>query len=130
MKKKRWKGKKEQDLKKGKDSSNIAAEGEEFALTTMFAGAMLACNGSPLSKLEVNINDSGASSHMSPAQKCFISLTQIPLQQIKATDQTLSIATAMGELQISILNEKKLQNITLWQVLYCPDLSFTLVLLL
>jgi len=25
---------------------------------------------------------------------------------------------------------KKLQNITLWQVLYCPDLSFTLVLLL
>ena len=66
MKKKGWKGKKEQDSKKGKDSSNIATEGEEFAFMTMFDGAMLACNASPLVELEVDVYDSGASSHMSP----------------------------------------------------------------
>jgi len=45
-KKKGWQGKKESD-NKGKDSSNFTTEGEEFAHTTMFAGATLACNGSP-----------------------------------------------------------------------------------
>jgi len=77
-KKKGWKGKRENNSKKGKDSSNIAAEGEVFAFTTTFAGATLSCNGSPLSELEVNVYDSGASSHMSPARQRFVSLTQIP----------------------------------------------------
>jgi len=36
----------------------------------------------------------------------------------------------MGELWVSIPSEKGLQNITLWEVLYCPDLAFTLVSLL
>src|SRR5882724_5017234 len=109
-KKKGWKGKKENHSKKGKDSSNIAAEGKEFAFMTTFVGAMLACNGSPLVRLEVDVYDSGTSSHMSPAQQRFISLMQIPPQQIKAADQTLFAATAVGELQVSISNEKGPQN--------------------
>ena len=122
-----WKGKKENDSKKGKDSSNITAEGEEFAFTTTFAGATLAHSRSPLAKLEIDVYDSGASSHRSPAHKCFILLTQIPACTIKATDQTLFTATAMGKLQVSISNEKGLKKITLREVLYCPDLAFTLV---
>jgi len=127
MKKKGWKGKRENDSKKGKDSSNIAAEGEKFSFTTTFARATLSCNGSPLSKLEVDIYDSSGSSHMMPARQCFVLLTQIPPRQIKAADQTLFTATAMGELRISIPNEKGPQKITLCEVLYCPDLAFTLV---
>ena len=65
-KKKGWKSKKENDSKKGKDSSNIATEGEEFAFMTTFVGAILAHSRSPLSKLEINIYDSGRLSHMSP----------------------------------------------------------------
>ena len=110
-----------------KDSSNIAAEGKEFAFTTMFPGAMLARNGSPLAKLEVNVYDSGGSSHMSPACKCFVSLTQIPPWQIKPADQTLFTATVMGNLQVSIPGEKGLKNIMLCEVLYFSDLAFTLV---
>jgi len=67
MKKKGWKGKKENDSKKGKDSSNITTEGQEFAFTTTFVGATLAGSRSPLAKLEIDVYDSGASSHMSPA---------------------------------------------------------------
>ena len=65
-KKKGWQGKKGNDLKKVKDSSNIAAEGEEFAFTTTFSGATLAHIKSPIAELEVDIYDSSASSHMSP----------------------------------------------------------------
>jgi len=130
MKKKGWQGKKGADSKKAKDSLNVTAEIEEFTFITTFAGDTLACNGSPLAELEVNVYDSGASSHMSPTCKHFISLTQIPPHTIKAANQTLFTATAMGELQISIPNEKGLQHITLWEVLYCPDLAFTLVSLL
>ena len=83
-----------------------------------------------LSKLEINVYDSGTSSHMSPTRKCFVSLTQIPPQQIKAADQALFTTTVMGELWVSIPSEKGLQNITLQEVLYSSDLAFTLVSLL
>jgi len=109
MKKKGWKGKKEHDLKKGKDLSNIATESEEFAFMTTFSGAMLACNASPLAELEVDVYNSGTSSHMSPVQQCFISLMQILPQQVEAADQTLFTDTAMGKLWISIPNERDLK---------------------
>jgi len=108
LKKKGWKGKKENDSKRGNDSSNITAEGE-FAFTTMFAGAMLECNGSPLAELEVNVYDSSTSSHMSPIWKHLVSLMQIPHCQIKSPDQTLFTTTSMGELKISIPNDKGLK---------------------
>ena len=114
-------------MKRGKDSSNVAAEGKEFAFPTTFAGAMLAHNGSPLAELEVDVYDSSTSSYMSPIQECFISLMQIPPCQIQAADQTIFTATAMGKFQISISNEKGLKNVTIWEELYCPDLPFALV---
>ena len=129
IQKKGWKGKKENDSKRGKDSSNIITEGEEIAFTTTFAGAMLAHNGSPLAKLEVNVYNCGASSDMSPAHKCFVLLTKILPCTIKAANQTLFTTTAMGKLWVSISNKNGTQKITQWEVLYCPNLAFTLVLL-
>ena len=126
-KKKGWQGKKGNNSKKVKDSSNIATEGEKFAFTTKFARATLAHNKSPIAKLEVNRYDSSASSHMSPTRRCFVSLTQISPSQIKAADQTLFTATAMGKLQVSIPNEKGSQSITLGDILYCLDLAYTLI---
>jgi len=73
-KKKGWQGKKGNDSKKVKDSSNITTEGEEFAFTT-FSRATLTCNKSPIAKLEVDVYDSSASYHMSPTRRHFISLT-------------------------------------------------------
>jgi len=67
VKKKGWQGKKKTNLKKVKDSSNVTTEGKVFAFTTTFTRATLACNRSPLAELEVDVYDSGASSHMSPA---------------------------------------------------------------
>ena len=45
--------------------------------------------------------------------------------QMNATDHALFTTTAMGKLWTSIPYEKGLQNITLQEVLYCPDIAFT-----
>jgi len=88
-KKKGWKGKKVNDLKKGKDSSNVVPEGKEFAFMTMFAGAMLACNRSPLFKLEVNVYVWHIIPHVTQLKTVYLTHTNPPWQ-IKAADQTLS----------------------------------------
>jgi len=120
------KGKKKDDSK-GKESANATTGSKEFSFTMPFTGATLACNTSPLSNLEVDVYDSGTSSHMSPNRACFISMKEIPPKPIKAADQTLFTATAIGDLHVSIPNGKTSRDITLKQVLYCLDLAFTLV---
>ena len=112
---------------KGKDSANMATGGEEFAFTTTFVGAMLTHNSNPLARVETNVYDSGVSSHMSPTCNQFTTFTAITPKPIKAADQTLFIATAMGELWVSIPNGKSTMAITLKDVLYCLDLAFTLI---
>ena len=46
---------------------------------------------------------------------------------IKAVDQTIFVATAMGDLRVSILNGASMTAVTLKGALYFPDLVFTLV---
>ena len=113
---------KNKDDPKGKESANTTTGSEEFAFTMIFAGATLACNTNPLSNLKVDVYDSGTSSHMSPNHACFISMKEIPLKPIKAADQTLFTATAIGDLHLSIPNRKTSRDVTLKQVLYCLDL--------
>ena len=49
---------------------------------------------------------------------------------IKAADQTLFIATAIGGLWVSSPNDNSTMEIILKDVLYCQDLVFTLVSLM
>jgi len=76
---------------------------------------------------EMDVYDSGASTHMSPTKDWFISLKTIPLKPIKATDNTVFHANAMGNMKVAILNGTKDSHVILKDVLYCPDLAFTLV---
>ena len=71
------KKKKKEGSSKDKDTANTATGGDKFAFTTTFIGAVLTCNSNPLAKLETNVYDSGASSHMSPAHDCFTSFTMV-----------------------------------------------------
>ena len=124
-----FKKKKKEGSSKDKDMVNTATGGDKFAFTTTFVSAVLTCDGNPLAKLETDVYDSGASSHMSPARDRFTSFMAITPKPIKAADQTIFIATAMGDLRVSIPNGTSMTAITLKGALYCPDLAFTLVLL-
>ena len=114
------KQKKKEGSSKDKDMANTATGSNKFAFTTTFISAVLTHNGNPLAKLETGVYDSSASSH------CPLHAAITP-KPIKAADQTIFVATAMGDLQVSIPNGTSMTAITLKGVLYCPDLAFTLV---
>ena len=61
------KKKKKEGSSKDKDMANTATGSNKFAFTTTFVSAVLTHNGNPLAKLETDVYDSSASSHMSPA---------------------------------------------------------------
>jgi Zinc knuckle len=71
------KAKKKEDDKKGGGSANTAMEGEEFTFTMSFAGTTLALGTSSLTGHEVDVDDSGASGHMSPNHHCFTTFREI-----------------------------------------------------
>ena len=121
--------KKEED-KKGGGSANTVAEGEKFTFTMTFGGTMLALGMSPLTGWQVDIYDSGMSGHMSPNRHCFITFKEIMPRAINTMDKTVFKATGIGNMRIGIPNGKMTIHVTLKDVLYFPDLAFTLVSLM
>jgi Pol polyprotein, beta-barrel domain len=117
----------QEDDKKGGGSANTATESEEFAFTTSFMGMTLALGTSSLTGREVDVYDSGASGHMSPNRHRFITFKEITPSAINAADKTIFKATGIGSMRIGIPNGKMTMHVTLKDVLYCPDLAFTLV---
>jgi Pol polyprotein, beta-barrel domain len=118
---------KKKDDKRGGGSVNAATEDEEFAFTTSFAGTTLALETSPWMGWEVDVYDSGASGHMSSYQHRFLTFKEISPRTISAADKTVFKATGIGNMRLDIPNGKTNTHVTLRDVLYCPDLAFTLV---
>jgi len=119
-----------EDDKKGSGSANVVVEGKEFAFTMTFAGTTLALGTSPLMGQEVDVYDSGASGHMTPNRHRFITFKEITPCTINAVDKTVFKATGIGNMMIGIPNGKTTTHVTLKDMLYCPDLAFTLVSLM
>jgi Pol polyprotein, beta-barrel domain len=124
------KKKEKEDDKKGGGSENMATEGKEFAFTMSFMGTTLALGMSLLTGCEVDVYDSGASGHMSPNHHRFTTFKEITPCAINATDKAIFKATGMGNMRIGIPNGKTTTHVTLKDVLYCPDLAFTLISLM
>ena len=120
------KDKKEED-KKGGGSANVATESEDFAFTTTFAGTTLALGTSALTGREVDVYDSGTSGHMSPSKHCFLNFKEIAPRAINAADKTVFKAVGIGSMRVGIPNGKTTTHVTLKDILYCPDLAFTLI---
>ena len=119
--------KKEQmDDEKG-GSANLAIEGKDFTFTTISAGKILMLETSPLTGQEVDIYDLDASDHMSPSQHWFTTFREISLHAINAADKLTFQATGIGNMNIRIPNGKTSTLITLKDMLYCPNLTFTLI---
>ena len=114
----------------GKDTANTMTGGEEFMFTTTFTSAMLTHDSNPHARVETDVYNSGTSPHMSPTHDQFTTFRPITPKPIKAADQTLFVATAMGKLWVCIPNDNTTMAVTLKNVLYCPNLTFTLISLM
>ena len=73
------------------------------------------------------IYDSGASAHMSPNRGKFTDFRSIDLKAVKAADQTIFMETGVGHMKVDIPNGNENTAVTLKDMLYCPDLGYTLV---
>jgi hypothetical protein len=87
--------KKEEDDKK--DSTNIA-EADEWAFATMLVGQASPQAASPQKGSEVDVYNSGASSHMSPNRHRFMKFREIPPYPIAAADKAIFNATSIGDM--------------------------------
>ena len=75
------------------------------------------------------IFDSGASDHISSNREAFTNFKSIPLHPISIADNHILRAIGKGDITISIQNGKLSTRINLRNVLYSPDIAFTLILL-
>ena len=121
------KGKKKEDDDKKKDSANATAEPDEWAFTTTFIGQTSSLEPNSCEGSEVDVYDSGASSHMSPDHHWFTKFRETPPYPMAAANKAIFNATGFGDMRIAIPNSKVTNHVTIKDVLYCKDLAFTLI---
>jgi len=76
---------------------------------------------------EAELNDSGASRHMSPYHHKFINFIKIQPKVITAANGLEFKATGLGDMHIELPNRKSMSQILLKNVLYTPTMGVTLV---
>ena len=101
---------------------------DDYAFSSHLVGEALARTTIDLDATGMTIYDSGATAHMSPRRDSFIDFRRIEPRGVKAADKTVFMATGLGRMQINVPNGKDTTAVTLQDVLYCPDLGYTLVL--
>ena len=69
----------------------------------------------------------GASRHMSPFRKSFITFEPIDARTIIAVNKHIFHATGMGDVEIQVPNGTTMSKILLRDVLYVPDMGLTVV---
>ena len=111
----------------GGGNANAAAAGDTYAFTTSVPTAMLMrTSDTPANKI-TDIFDSGANRHLTPYRDTFISFTPTDPHPISAADSRTFLAHGHGDVQISLPNGTSTTPVILRDVLYAPDLAFTLV---
>ena len=65
--------------------------------------------------------------HMSPNREQFSELRTIAPKGVKVADKNIFMATGIGCMKINIPDGRDSTTVTLKDVLYCPDLGYTLV---
>src|SRR5260370_14806557 len=73
-------------------------------------------------KVQTELFDSGASCHMSPNRKQFVTYREIPARPITAANNKVFHAICMGDLQINVPNGKKSTEVLLKNARHAPDL--------
>ena len=101
----------------------------EDAFTRTFMCAMLANTGRIAKEVETELYDSRALCHMTAYHDQLENFVLIVPKAIAAADKHYFQATGKGNLQIKITNGKTTSSILLTDILYCPEMGLTLVLI-
>lgn len=99
---------------------------DEEAYTQTFDYAMLTESGGK-HLLDVELYDSGASSHMSGYRNRFTNFKTIPPKPITAADKRSFNAIGKGDMYINVPNGPTTSRVLLRDVLYAPTMGVTLV---
>ena len=102
---------------------------DDYAFSSHLVGEALARTTIDLDATGITIYNSGAMAHMSPRRDSFIDFRRIEPKRVKAANKTVFMVTGIGRMKINVPNGKDTTAVTLQDVLYCPDLGYTLVLL-
>ena len=65
--------------------------------------------------------------HMSPNSERFSEFRTIAAKGVKAVDKTIFMVTGIGWMKINMPNGRDSTTLMLKDMLYCPDLGYTLV---
>ena len=101
----------------------------EDAFTRTFMCAMLANAGRIVEGVETELYDSRASCQITAYRDWLENFVSILPKAIAAADKHYFQATGKGNLCIKIPNGKMTSSILLTDVLYCPKMGFTLILI-
>jgi hypothetical protein len=111
--------------------ANVAQDAEEefvdrtFTTIGPFNITDITANGDPPKHVE--IYSSGAACHMSPYIEAFTDFEFIKPKPISTIDNRIFEAVGKGNIHVKIPNGNKFTSVTLREVLYAPDLAFTLI---
>lgn len=128
----RQRGKQKKEDSGKSDTANIAYTSSEvvpgdvaFVCTSDFAAAADAINV-PAERRGAII-DCGASRHFSPSRDKFVNFRTIKPHPVGAADGRSFYATGCGDMVVDLPNGSQRTRATLKDVLYAPNLSFTLI---
>jgi hypothetical protein len=84
-------------------------------------------SGAKSSPTKIELIDSGCTCHISPYREDFTSFEEIPLRSFRAANKQRFSAVGMGELTIDLPNGADGSKLALTEVLYSPEVGYTLV---
>ena len=100
---------------------------DDYTFSSHIVGEALARTTVDSDAAGITIYNSRATAHMSPRRDRFVNFKRIEPKGVKAADKTVFMATGLGCMKINMPNGKDTTAVTLHDVLYCPDLGYTLV---
>jgi Pol polyprotein, beta-barrel domain len=110
------------------DSTSLV-EHDEFPVTEQLedAHAVSANPGKPTSSLHTKVYDSGCTRHITPYLNVVKNFTATPPKTFQAANKQSFNAVVTGEMTINIPNGADISQLRLTEVLYSPEVGYTLV---
>ena len=122
------KSKKKSGRNRGKSQeAHIFQPQDNYAFSSHLVSEALARTTVDSTAGGITIYNSGAMAHMSPNRDKFVDFMKIEPKGVKAANKMIFLATEVGWMKINIHNGKDTTTVALKDVLYCPDLGYTLV---
>ena len=119
-----------QTSSKGKDQEVHTSQAQDnYAFSSNVVSETLSKTINEDVASQITMYNSGASAHMSPNRGRFTDFRSIEPKAVKAADKTIFLVTSARCVMIDIPNGKDNTSIMLKDMLYCPELEYTLVLL-